>query len=356
MHFPEESIAKEFYIQLQKQFLQGEDLLLKPSNPIHPRVVICMRGEGSHWNCDIEKQNRKCSVACFHYEFKYKKGPEYYIQFMEDQNMLATGRISDNKRALEVIQAWMDGQNLEYVYRNFSFVDEQKRKFQNIHATLLEANEAFMKCEVHFDQRWGDIYNYSLKKNDRSIQYYVDPYKNLPKENFGFTFLWDDCPVFYACHIDLNKLISVMYEWLINQKFPSTLKSLFPWIELYSIAGFYERGEGIMGEFIESWNQVEAFYSQIELNLKDKILNFIKAIRAKGFDKSVRAGTSMYSLILSRSRRHGLRKNQSCIIFSFKDNGISMDVDGRKRIVFKDIFLSDEILKQIQLLNEEQIT
>jgi hypothetical protein len=40
-------------------------------------------------------------------------------------------------------------------------------------------------------------------------------------------------------------------------------------------------------------------------------------MRAKGYDQSLRAGQSMWTLMLSRSRRHGLNGHQPYIAFDF---------------------------------------
>ncbi len=181
-------------------------------------------------------------------------------------------------------------------------------------------------------------------------------YSNLPKHGFGFNFLWDECPVFYAYNEHLEAFMPLVSDWLLNDKKPSELKKACPWIELYPIAAHYENGDGIAGEFTESWDNVEKFYSEYDFPLKHKALVFIQSIRGKGFDKTLRAGTSLYSLIISKSRRYGLRENQPCIMFSFGEQVLYVHHGTEKRIAFKEVTLTEEILKMLESLNAEEIS
>jgi hypothetical protein len=78
-------------------------------------------------------------------------------------------------------------------------------------------------------------------------------------------------------------------------------------------------------EFIQSWDQVQQFYrSHYNSRLQGIVLLFIAVLRKAGYDRKLRAGQSMYSLILSRSRRSGLCAKQSFVRFEF--HGVTMGV------------------------------
>jgi hypothetical protein len=81
-------------------------------------------------------------------------------------------------------------------------------------------------------------------------------------------------------------------------------------------------------EFIESWNHIKPSSTYIFLgkppDLQEEILDFIIELRAKGYDKLLRAGSSVDRLVLSRSRRHGLRPEQACLVFIFHDEGMAI--------------------------------
>ena len=100
---------------------------------------------------------------------------------------------------------------------------------------------------------------------------------------------------------------------------PSQLKLDFPWLDVGKVAMAYEEGRGIEGEFIQSWAEMEIFFANTDV--ADIALPFIREIRQHGYDKTLRAGQSMWTLVLSRSRRHGLRGNQPLVAFSFSKDG-----------------------------------
>ena len=86
----------------------------------------------------------------------------------------------------------------------------------------------------------------------------------------------------------------------------------------YPTSRFYEQGRGIEGEFIGSWCSVERFYQSVQADpFALPVLNLISQLRAAGYERTLRAGTSLFSLVLSRSRRHGLRRGQAFIAFFF---------------------------------------
>lgn len=101
---------------------------------------------------------------------------------------------------------------------------------------------------------------------------------------------------------------------------PSELKREYPWLEIDGLAEYYERGEGLTGEFIESWESMRRFYKE-EMNLylgdeiSDLMVNFITAMKAEGYNCLLRAGQSLSSLILSPSKKHG-NLNSLYVVFA----------------------------------------
>lgn len=76
--------------------------------------------------------------------------------------------------------------------------------------------------------------------------------------------------------------------------------------------------------FEMSWDVTEAFFENgaVESARVRPICGLIAELREAGFDSALRAGQSLYSLELSRSREHELRPEQSYIF-------LSPDRDGR---------------------------
>lgn len=90
--------------------------------------------------------------------------------------------------------------------------------------------------------------------------------------------------------------------------------------------------EDIEAIFKEAWLKKERFYfpqwsSQEWIR---PMLHFMQELREKGYHKKLRAGTSLYRLILSRSERHGLRRDQARIIFAPNRNE-----DGGMTVLFR---------------------
>jgi hypothetical protein len=84
-----------------------------------------------------------------------------------------------------------------------------------------------------------------------------------------------------------------------------------------TVAAYYEQGKPIEGEFLESWEGVEQFYQGWNFPGSEHAMALIRSVQQNGYDHTLRAGTSLHVLIVSRSRRHGLREDQPYIAFSF---------------------------------------
>jgi hypothetical protein len=98
-----------------------------------------------------------------------------------------------------------------------------------------------------------------------------------------------------------------------------------PWIDVGKLARYYEHGRGIEGEFVVSWDQIEQFYQSFDYPLTPAVLHFITHVREHGYDTVLRVGQSMVTLIVSRSRRHGLSAGQPHIRFEFHRDGLDIE-------------------------------
>ena len=88
-------------------------------------------------------------------------------------------------------------------------------------------------------------------------------------------------------------------------------------------------------DFVLSWDRLEEFYRSISsFPEQARALDFIAALRAIGFDRTLRAGQSLYTMLLSRSLRHGLRGDQVAVAFDFRDGlvHVTSDLDHRLKI------------------------
>jgi hypothetical protein len=87
-----------------------------------------------------------------------------------------------------------------------------------------------------------------------------------------------------------------------------------------------ETDDSIEGEFIRSWDQIEQFFDMVlePGPWKDQVLQFISQLRQAGYDRKLRAGQSLFKLVVSRSRCHGLRPDQPSVCFWLHDGVIDM--------------------------------
>jgi hypothetical protein len=77
-------------------------------------------------------------------------------------------------------------------------------------------------------------------------------------------------------------------------------------------------------DFIQSWEGMEEFFGWMLARVpwKDRVLQFIAELRQAGYDQKLRAGQSIDIFIVSRSRCHGLRPDQSRVAFCFHKDGM----------------------------------
>jgi hypothetical protein len=152
-------------------------------------------------------------------------------------------------------------------------------------------------------------------------------------------------------------LADVLKKWLIDEIEPTKLENEYDWIEVGQLAKYYENGEGLKGEFIESWNSIEKFYERINENFTPKVLNLVRELREKGFDKKLRAGQSLYTFMLSRSKNHGLTQDQNFIAVTFRIDKDKMIVTGKENneLLVSKVKISDELEKLFENLAKEEI-
>jgi hypothetical protein len=92
-------------------------------------------------------------------------------------------------------------------------------------------------------------------------------------------------------------------------------------------------GVSVVSSFLATYDQVGVDKSDMALfnkwlarfttedNWRKSILDLMAELRRRGYDKQLRAGTSLYTLVLSRSHQHGLRPDQPWIYFGPTGDG-----------------------------------
>lgn len=345
---PEEIYARQLYQELEKEFCDSQNL-----SELCPNIEISIEGAGVHWHCSVARHLNKCTISCFDVNFTNLdyKGAEFYTTFKINEQDVDEGRTFDRDITIAAIKNWIQNKPLEYLYSQYDFIDQEKRELEKIRNDINISNEQLLTIsqnEVVIE--FLSCYSIWFKDGNRSVKIYYDGYEAIAT----YIFNWDDCVIFELSSSDTNRLGVLICKWVFEKEMPSHLKVIFPEIEFGKLADYYEKGNGIEGEFILSWDNIEAFYRKLNFDKKFEILELIRQIRSKGFERTLRAGQSLYTLILSRARRHGLRENQNSISFSF---GSILKVQTQKgeKFEFDKIEYNKTIEKLLRMIEFESI-
>lgn len=296
MRYQEEAVARDFF-QTLTQELES------------PPTEISVEGEGVHWSCHVQRDKSHCRIGCF-----WHREAEYYTDFERGTESLATSRTSSKANTVAAVKDWLNGDTLERLYERHPIVDREKRALTHMHSALLD-DFADLQQPIHseLEHDFGDFYRLLFRAEDRHCTIGYDCRVGLYKAKF----YWDDCSLFQYQSNDTKIFAKLLERWLADHALPSEMKVDFPWLEMRKLAEYYENGEAIVGEFLESWDFIEEFVKTTLSSNVQPVSQLIRAMREKGYDRKLRAGQSLFYVGLSRSRRHGLRGEQPCIWFHF---------------------------------------
>lgn len=361
MKYKEETYARKLYAELQAKFNKKQNVLSKISGLFkkgnsNSSINVSIEGAGVHWKCIVTLGGSQCDINCFNYDFAGSKikGPEYYTYFKLNDVVMATGRTQDKQKTIEAVAYWCNNKSLEFLYEQFEFIDREWRALERMQAEFVEFYPELTNASRN-DIIEGHFYTYHLlfSHNARSCEVYCAGYKSEPV----YKFKWDDTLIFKTSVHDIARMGLLIKQWVIDAEKPSELAAVFTEIDFGKLAEYYEKGNPLEGEFIIGWNSLEDFYNDINLEQKREIIQLIKTMRKEGFDKTLRAGTSLYSMILSRSRRYGLRNEQPCLIFSFNFIQSAMEVRTWKGevLTFSSIAYNATIEKLLKALELEPV-
>lgn len=356
----EEIYARQFYQELKEEFRGKQSFVSRffglQANAQQSDIVLTLKEAGTQSECNIASRMRQCSIHCYAIDRNDLnfKGAEFYTVYLENGETIANGRTFDKLRAMDAIKRWMQNKSLDELYAEFDFIDEQKRKLNKLRDEINKlspqlasisqngvAEEPFTSFSLLFgdDNRKCRIYYYGCEHNPR------------------YVFNWDDSIIFEISGSANKKIDILITKWVLDKAMPSSLKAEFPDINFGKLAEFYEQGNGVEGEFILSWDNIEAFYRETNIDQKSPILQLIAQMRERGFDRTLRAGQSLFTLLVSRSRRHGLRPDQPSVSFSFNFIKTAMEVRTPKgeKIGFERIEYNDTIDGLLRALEAESI-
>jgi hypothetical protein len=317
--------------------------------PISEQSKIAMTGGGVQWRCSAQRGSRSCWVGCFEVG-----GPEFLTFFEEDGKKIATGRTGSQPETIDAIWTWLDGAPLTAMYERFGFVDWEKRKLMGIREDALRTFRPLgTVTRNELTVTPSGVSHLWFRGHTRSAHIHFVSHYQSPEA----VFYWDECELFRFEAKDPAPLGGVLSRWLADNAPPSALRREFPWLEIGLLGDFYERGNPVEGEFLESWNLMEGVYEGSRFPPRTMVLPFIAELRRAGYDRKLRAGQSIWSLIVSRSRRPRLRPEQPVVSFQFHEN--SMEVYARdqkeERLQHIPIAMTDTVERVLRGLTERPI-
>jgi len=343
--FIEEKIAKSLFSDILEYFKYAET---KP--------LIELDGAGVHWYCKVNIKSIKVSVkSCDISYLKGNQGPteEFIISYFRNDKEVACGRTSNRVNLIGSIDLWLNSKSKEQLYLKYDFVDHDLRTVENLEKTWIKKFPELGNISRVLEHTGSGIVRYQISNKDRSC--WTTGFGHQGELYFGF--VWDGCLIFETESIR-RETAEVLKRYLIDREAPSSLNKEFSWIPINNLTESYEKGKGIEGEFIESWELSLLFYKRFpETSLpdKNKIIKLIHGLKDQGFNKTIRAGTSLTRLILSRSRRHGLMENQPFMNFAFVNNKIHLSTKNGKIYILDKIQLTPGLIEQIKELEKEDI-
>jgi hypothetical protein len=326
------------------------DRLVDRFAPVSPQTEITVSGDGVRWRCSAKRGQKSCLVQFFDVRV-----PEFLTLFEQEGKEVAAGRTPSQAETIDAVWHWLDDTPLDALYGRFVFVDRQKRELVRIRDSVLKDFSDLRVAAPSELVYWGSaFYHLWFRSETRSAQLCFYNKNEFPEAAFHgdqfelFRFKGDDC----------SALGAVLKRWLCDNALLSAMRKESPWLNFVELADYSENGNPMEGEFIQSWDRIEQFYDSVHFPVKALALPFIAELRRAGYDRKLRAGQSLFTFAVSRSRRHGLRAEQPYITFDFGEG--TMDVFSKiqeeERIPGIPIALSGRVEQVLGRLVNQPIT
>jgi len=340
--FKQEKIAKSLYSELTN-YISEKKINAKSE----------LEGAGVHWNCISKSENASVSIySCDVSYMANNKGfnEEFIVSFFSENDEICCGRSYNRENVIKSVENWLLNKEKAELYTSFHFVDKGLRMINDLEGNWLTKQPNLKSTNRIIENHGSGIIRFEIKKDNRACWFTTTG----ETDELSISFSIDECLLFESV-ADNYQIAEVLNRYLITKETISNLSKEFNWIVLNDLVKAYENGNGIEGEFINSWENISKFYQEINEEFKSDVLSFISDLRSKGFDKTLRAGQSLYTFILSKSRRHGLTENQQYLAFSFGRNKMIIRNNKNEEIHFTKIELNSEIEKLLNSLNKQQI-
>lgn len=268
----------------------------------------------------------------------------------------AQGRTTFQNEVISSLVSWLDNGDLNVLLENFGFIDPGRKIPEKFLSMLIKEHPGFEKCaDIKLERGLGESFCLNIISSTRfcHIHFYKD--SKIPTCKC----YWEDYLVFEFVLENLLDSALILKRWICDNVMPSDLVKEFSFLDKEELSKYINFEKVIEAKFIQSWDKVEQNYREtsglFKIDLSER-LKFISQLRAKGYDKIFRAGTSVWELVLSRSKHHGLRNDQPYLIFEIRDDSeIKIYTSEKERIEGKAKLHSSgfDITPQIEKLLKE---
>jgi len=336
MEDQQNKLAHDFY-----EFLAKE--LSKTSS----QIEISIADRNWLWATTAVCGSRSCTVTT--------QDTWYQVTFDIDSRGQATGETINITEAVSALTDWLDNLCLSEMYLKHKFVDRKKIFLKKFWKETIKGYPELDRCTaMRLDQESYYYYYLWVIAKDRSCRIYLSGTTQLP----CCEFYWDESQLLTLRTESTTSLSLILKRWLCDYAMPSHLEQEFPSLRIDELAKYYEEGRGIEGEFILSWDWIEQMYKGVlKTDKTPEILKLIGQMRERGYDKTLRAGQSMYTFIVSRSRRLGLKRDQPAIGFDFRDDAMDLyiKINDKEKLSCPKIEYTQQIDVLMKLLETKEI-
>ncbi|QIE99984.1 hypothetical protein [Roseimicrobium sp. ORNL1] len=284
-----------------------------------PETRIRLEGKDDSWSCIAERGSSTCDIWCCEREGQ----PRYDIRFQRGGEKLRIGNGDTEQRTIAAVADWLNGCDAPALRERHSILNPMNRALLGLRAKLMEARPSLSLPPYLFAPFAGPFDALVLRQGERTCSlWWISSHE---KKNPHAEFFWDGCRLFKFEVTDIQFLAAVTNRWLVDTAKPSEMKVEFPSLNIHPVAEYYEIGNGLEGEFFLGWDAMEnSWVGHLPESIQPLVKAFIAAMRQKGYDRKLRPGQSMFTFVLSRSRRYGLRQGQPFVDFSFNDEGMTI--------------------------------
>lgn len=297
---------------------------------------------------EIKVIDRNCQISFVsaNYLGEELDSQEILVRIIEYEEIIEMGYTFSIRQVIGLVIDWLSRGKYQVIYKKYEFLGGQLRSKKDFKNRLLREAPEFKKL-----MRFENV----LEKGKRSCIIESDK-RSLTGE---CSFLFQQIRIFRVRNIDIGRLSLMMKNWLEKEWSPKRMKrkyseiGLLRYLELFH---WWNRPSEQKMIYLRDWEKIEDFYRERFID-STRIISFLEEIKNLGYTEHLRPGTSMESLMISRSKNYGLRRDQKSITLNFLQRKPSLQLVtiAGVQMEFEEIEFNSQIDKEFQKLLGEPI-